>query len=205
MTTLLLIRHGMTDAIGRRLTGRMPGVPLNQLGRKQVRSLAERLRSLPLAAVYASPLERTRETAGAVALPHGREVVLREGLIESEFGELSGRTMAELESDVDWRRFNSHRSGTRVPGGEHLFEIQARMVSELLWIRDRHPEQVVAVVSHADPLRAALCAFTGISVDLMHRLELSPAGVSVLFLTRDLVSLRALNDTGTISTELVAP
>jgi probable phosphoglycerate mutase len=198
MTTLLLIRHGMTDAVGRRLTGRLPGVPL---GRKQVLALAERLRSLPLAAIYASPLERTMETARAVAEPHGLEVIPDEAVIESDFGELSGRTMTELESVPEWKRFNTHRSGTRVPGGEHMLEVQARVTSALLRIRDAHPERVVAVVSHADPLRGALCALAGISIDLMQRIELSPAGVSVVWLTRDAVSVRSINDTGAVSIE----
>jgi probable phosphoglycerate mutase len=199
MTTLLLIRHGMTDAVGRRLTGQLPGIPLNELGRDQVRAVSGRLQTLPLAAIYASPLERTLETAQAIAGPHRLEVIARPSLIESDFGEWTGRTLAELDPDPEWTRFNRQPSATRIPGGEHIFEIQARMTGELLSIRDAHPEQVVAVVSHADPLRAALCGFLGLSIDYMQRIELSPAGVSVLRLTRDAVCVRSINDIGTVS------
>jgi probable phosphoglycerate mutase len=196
MTTLLLIRHGMTDAVGRQLTGRLGGVHLNEQGRTEVEALSARLRSTPLAAVYASPLERAMETARAVAQPHALEVIPREALLESDFGTWSGRMLADLDTDVEFRRFNSNRSGTCPPAGEHMSVIQARMVNELLRIRDAHPDQSVAVVSHGDPLRAVICAFAGISIDLMQRLEISPASVSVLRLTPDSVSLLRLNDTG---------
>jgi len=196
MTTLLLIRHGMTDAVGRRLTGRMPGIYLNEQGKREVEALAVRLEKTPLAAIYASPLERTQETARAIAAERQLDIISREGLVESDFGDWSGRLLADLAVDIGWKRFNDNRSSTPAPGGEHMTEIQARMGRELLRIRDAHPDQTVAVVSHADPLRAALCLFLGISVDLLGRLEISTASVTTLRLTPDSVSLQRLNDTG---------
>lgn len=158
--------------------------------------MADRLRDVPLAAVYASPLERTLETARAVAAARQLEVIPREALIESDFGDWTGRTLVELDPDLGWQRFNRNRSGTAPPAGEHMSVIQARMASELIRIRDEHPDQTVAVVSHADPLRAVLCLFLGMSVDFMQRFELSTASVSVLRLTADSVNLLKLNDTG---------
>jgi len=196
MTTLLLIRHGMTDAVGRRLTGRLPGVHLNEQGKREVEALAKRLQNTPLSAVYSSPMERTLETARAIASPHELEVVQREALIESDFGDWSGRLLVDLDRDEGWRRFNGNRSGSPPPAGEHMTTIQARMAEELVRIRDAHDDQTVAVVSHGDPLRAALCLFVGISIDLMQRIELSTASVSTLRLTRDSVTLLRLNDTG---------
>ena len=196
MTTLLLIRHGMTDAVGRRLTGRLPGVHLNEQGKREVEALAKRLQNTPLSAVYASPMERTLETAQAIASPHELEVVARDALIESDFGDWSGRLLVDLDRDEGWRRFNHHRSGSPPPGGEHMTTIQARMAAELVRIRDAHDDQTVAVVSHGDPLRAALCLFLGISIDLMQRIEVTTASVTTLRLTRDSVTLLRLNDTG---------
>jgi probable phosphoglycerate mutase len=196
MTTLLLIRHGMTDAVGRLLTGRLAGVLLNEQGKREVEALGHRLRGLPLAAIYASPLERAQETARAIAAHHELDVLPRPDLNESDFGDWSGRLLSELDGDAGWQRFNANRSSTPAPRGEHMTEIQARVGRELLKIRDAHPDRTVAVVSHADPLRAALCLFLGISVDLMQRFELSPASVSTLHLTPDSVSLLRLNDTG---------
>jgi broad specificity phosphatase PhoE len=196
MTTLLLIRHGMTDAVGRRLTGRLPGVHLNEQGKREVEALAKRLQNTPLSAIYSSPMERTLETARAIASPHELEVVEREALIESDFGDWSGRLLVDLDRDQSWLRFNANRSGSPPPGGEHMTAIQARMADELVRIRDAHDDQTVAVVSHGDPLRAALCLFMGISIDLMQRIEIGTASVSTLRLTRDSVTLLRLNDTG---------
>jgi probable phosphoglycerate mutase len=196
MTTLLLIRHGMTDAVGRRLTGRLPGVHLNEQGKREVEALAKRLQNTPLSAIYSSPMERTLETARAIASHHELEVVEREALIESDFGDWSGRLLVDLDRDQSWLRFNGNRSGSPPPGGEHMTAIQARMADELVRIRDAHDDQTVAVVSHGDPLRAALCLFMGISIDLMQRIELGTASVSTLRLTRDSVTLLRLNDTG---------
>jgi probable phosphoglycerate mutase len=141
-------------------------------------------------------MERTLETARAIASPHELEVVQREALIESDFGDWSGRLLVDLDRDEGWRRFNGNRSGSPPPAGEHMTTIQARMAEELVRIRDAHDDQTVAVVSHGDPLRAALCLFVGISIDLMQRIELSTASVSTLRLTRDSVTLLRLNDTG---------
>jgi broad specificity phosphatase PhoE len=196
MTTLLLIRHGMTDAVGRRLTGRLPGVQLNEQGKREVEALAKRLQSVPLSAVYSSPMERTLQTAQAIALPHQLEVIERAALIESDFGDWSGRLLVDLDRDEGWQRFNGNRSGSPPPGGEHMTTVQGRMAEELVRIRDAHDDQTVAVVSHGDPLRAVLCLFLGISIDLMQRIEVTTASVSVLRLTRDSVTLLRLNDTG---------
>lgn len=200
MTTVLLIRHGMTDAVGKRLVGRLPGIPLNEQGRREVQALSERLRDLPLAAIYASPIERTQETARAIAAPHGLEVQTRDGLVEVDFGDWTGRLLVDLVDDPVWQRWHAgSRMQTAIPGGEHMVEIQRRMVAEVLRVRDIHRDQIVALVSHGDPVRSALCAFAGIPLDLLQRLEISTASVSVIRLTPSGVSVLRLNDTGPIT------
>ena len=99
MTTLLLIRHGMTDAVGRRIVGWMPGVGLNDIGEHQAALLGRELRGMKLDAVISSPLERAALTALAIARPQGLEVEYREGLGEVRFGDWTGKTLAELEAD----------------------------------------------------------------------------------------------------------
>jgi probable phosphoglycerate mutase len=193
----LLVRHGSTDAVGRRLTGRLPGVSLDQAGRREVAALAEGLSSWPLAAVYSSPLERARETALALAAPHRLEIIERAALNELELGEWSGATLADLDADPGFGRFNHFRAGTRPPGGEHIVEVEARMVTEVLRLRERHPEQLVAVVGHADPLRCVLAFFLGIPLSNSQSLRLSPGTASLLELGREGVCLHFLNDPGT--------
>jgi len=200
MTTVLLIRHGLTDAVGHRLVGRLEGFSLNEQGRREVEALSERLRDVRLSAIYASPLERTQETARAVAAPHGLEVQTRDGLVEVDFGEWTGKYLSELADDAGWRLWNAGgRMLGPIPGGEHIVEFQRRMVAEVLRVRDAHPGQIVALVSHGDPIRAALCAFAGIPLDLLQRVEISTASVSVLRFTATGVAVARVNDTGPLA------
>jgi broad specificity phosphatase PhoE len=180
MTTFLLIRHGNTDALGKRIAGSQPGWPLNQSGRTQVTNLAQRLSTRPLQAVYTSPLERAVETAEAIARMHGLTPRRQEELGEIKFGEWEGKTIAMLEEDPDWRRFNVSRGTVRPPGGEHMKEAQARMVACLDYLRTRHDAETVAVVSHADPLRSVIAQYLAIPLEMTLRFEINPASVSIV-------------------------
>jgi len=180
MTTFLLIRHGMTDAVGKTITGRLPGVHLNEVGQKQADDLPSRLRRWKIDAIYSSPLERTLETAAPVARRLGLNVMKSEALSEVDFGEWSGMTLDELDQRPDWRLYNTFRSSTRAPGGELATEAQTRMVEQLTRYSRQHPEQIVAVFSHADTIRFALAHFLGMPTDLMHRIEIRPASISVI-------------------------
>lgn len=180
MTTFLLIRHGMTDAVGQVMTSHEPGIALNAEGRRQVASLPARLGDIPVAAIYASPLERTMDTARVVAEARGMTVSVEPRFIEVEFGAWTGRRFADLGTDPAWRLYNDYRGVTRPPGGESLLDVQHRAVNALLELQGRHPGDVVVVVSHADTLRALLMYFLSVPVDFVQRLELSPARISVL-------------------------
>ncbi|MFL5574996.1 MAG: histidine phosphatase family protein [Gemmatimonadaceae bacterium] len=196
MTTFLLVRHATCDPVGRSLAGRAPGVRLDADGRAQAHRLAARLAAAPLAAVYSSPLERARETAAAIAERAGVAVETHDGLTELDVGAWTGRTFAELAPDDLWRRFNSFRGGTRPPRGELMLEAQARAVAALLGLRDRHPSGVVAAVSHADVIKGIVAHVAGIPLDLTHRLEVSPASVSVVTIDAEGARLLRLNETG---------
>jgi probable phosphomutase (TIGR03848 family) len=182
MTMFLLIRHALCDPVGQSIAGRQPGVHLNEAGQIQSRKLAERLDGLALDAVYSSPLERAMETAGPVGQRHHLEVQTALGLNEVDFGEWTGRTLAELEQLPAWRWFNSFRSGSTIPGGETMAEVLSRSLRELDRLRERHPDPgaLVAVVSHGDVLRMLVVHALGMSADLLQRVELSPASVSLL-------------------------
>ena len=180
MTTFFLIRHGLTDDVGRALSGTRAGVHLNAAGRAQAARLAERLAHVPFDAVIASPLERAQETAAPIAARH-RLVVETVGAIgEFQFGDWTGREIATLGDDPAWRQFNSVRSLTPAPSGELMLDVQQRGVSALLDLHARFPDGRIAVVSHGDVIRAALLFFLGMPLDLVHRLELSPARVSIV-------------------------
>jgi broad specificity phosphatase PhoE len=194
MTTFLLIRHGMTDAVGNYLAGWAAGVHLNERGREQVDQVGRNLASLRLDAVYSSPLERARETAEAIAIHHGCVVQLRARLGEVRFGDWTGRSIAELEAgDAGWRAWNSYRGTSRTPNGESYLELQDRVVSTLMAIAHDHPNGLIVVVSHADALRAALIQFLGMPGDFCLRLDVRPASVSVLQITEGEPRVAAVN------------
>jgi probable phosphomutase (TIGR03848 family) len=180
VTTFLLIRHAMFDAVGKVLAGRRPGCHLNDAGRSQVVELCDLVTQWNVGRVYSSPLERAWETAGPLAERFGLMPVVAEELSELDFGTWTGRTFQELASDPQWALFNSYRSGTRVPGGELMLETQARIVGFMLRLRDEHPGETVALVSHGDVIRAALAFHLGMPLDLFGRIEISPASVSVV-------------------------
>jgi broad specificity phosphatase PhoE len=198
MTTFLLVRHGDTDAVGKTIAGAQPGWGLNQLGRTQVASLADRLSRRPLRAVYTSPLQRAVETAEPIAEKHRLTPLPLEELGEVRFGAWEGKTMQMLDAEPDWRRFNVSRSTVRPPGGELMIETQARMVAQLEYLCGRHPDQTVAVVSHADPLRSVVAHYLAIPIDMIMRFEISPASVTVVERAKWGTRVLCVNETGDI-------
>jgi probable phosphomutase (TIGR03848 family) len=196
MTTFLLIRHGSCDPVGKSIAGRAPGIHLNDTGRAQATALAERLAAVPVAAVYSSPLERAQETAAPLAARQGKSVTIVPELVELDFGEWTGRTLAELHEAAGWREFNAFRSGTRIPGGELMSEVQSRAVGALERLARSHPDATVAAVSHGDVIRAILTYFLGMPLDLLQRIEIDPTSVSVLRLDRFGPAVLRMNGTG---------
>jgi probable phosphoglycerate mutase len=198
VTLLLLIRHGANDWVHGRLAGWTPGVHLNDIGRAQAAALAARLSMLPLDAIYTSPLDRTVETAQAIAGPRGMPLRLVEGLGEVKYGEWQGAELKELYKHELWPGVQFYPSGTRFPGGETLGEAQMRMVATLDGLRAQHPKGIFAVVSHADIIKLAVAYYIGMHIDLFQRLEISPCSVSAIFFTPMGPRLLAYNDTGSL-------
>ncbi len=195
---LVLARHAVTAQTGPLLTGRAPGVDLSDEGRRQAEALGERLARLPVAAVYASPIERTMQTAGAVAVRHGLEVRVLEGVLEADYGEWTGGRIADLAKTDLWKVVQRAPSRARFPNGESLTEMQARMVSALETVVAAHPGELVVVVSHADPIKAAIAHFTGVHLDLFQRVVVSPASVTAFELGPHGVAMLKCNDTGSL-------
>jgi probable phosphoglycerate mutase len=182
MTMFLLIRHALCDPVGSSIAGRQPGIHLNAQGVRQAQDLAERLAGLSLVGVYSSPLERAMETARPIGLRQNLEVQQSPGFTEVNFGDWTGKQLAELDQLPAWRRFNQFRSGSRIPGGESMSEVLVRSLRELDRLRELHPASnaLVAIVSHGDVLRMVVTHALGMPTDLLHRLELGPASVTLL-------------------------
>ena len=203
-TRLVLARHAVTAQTGPLLSGRAPGIDLSDTGREQAKVLGERLAGLPVAVIYASPIERTTQTAEAVAQHHGLVVQPLPGVIEADYGEWTGGKLAELAKTDLWKTVQRAPSRARFPGGESLAEMQTRMVTTLEAVVARHPGELVVVVSHADPIKAAIAHYTGVHLDLFQRIVVSPASVTVFELSTHGAAMVKCNDTGSLD-ELLPP
>jgi probable phosphoglycerate mutase len=199
MTTLLLVRHGHTDAAGKRLTGRAPGVHLNELGRRQAERLVERLDGVRIDAIVSSPLERCRETAAPLAKARGRAVDVGRAWIEVGYGEWTGRSISQLRRTKLWRRVMFAPSNVRFPGGESLLEVQGRAVDATLDIAARHARGTVVVVSHADVIRLLVAHVAGMHADHLQRLSIDTASITAVSISDGFPRLLTLNDTADLA------
>jgi len=194
-----LVRHGHTDAAGKRLTGWAAGVHLNETGRQQAEHLIKRLDGIRLDAIYSSPLERCRETAAPLAKARRLSVHIRRRLIETGYGEWTGRSIAQVRKTKLWRTVERVPSAMRFPGGESLLEVQARAVDEINRIAQAHPKGVVVVVSHADPIRLVIAQVAGADVDHLHRLVVDTCSITAVSLDDAVPRLLKVNDTGDLA------
>ena len=196
MTTFLLIRHGAHVVGGGTIAGRSGEAVLSDAGIAQAARMAERVANVPLAAIYASPVVRTQQTARALADRVGLPVQTADELAEIDYGNWTGRTLEELRTIDRWRHWNTFRSGARVPGGERMLEVQSRAVHLMLDLRARHDGQAVALVSHGDVIKAALAHFLGTPLDLFQRIEISLTSVSVVAIGDHGPWVLGVNNTG---------
>jgi probable phosphoglycerate mutase len=180
-TTVLFVRHGQTPTTGAVLPGRAKGLHLADAGKEQAEKVAERLKALKtIDAIYASPLERTRETAAPIAKARGLKVVADKGLLECDFGEWTGRQLKDLMKLPEWATVQRYPSGFRFPGGESFAEMQARITGAVAALVGRHPGGTIVCVSHADPIKAAVASALGTHLDLFQRINISPCSITTI-------------------------
>ena len=182
VTTVLLVRHGRTPTTGKRLPGQAPGLHLSEEGRAQADRVAERIAAMPRppVAVYASPLERARETAGPIARALGLRVRRERDLIDLDVGSWEGMSLTRAARRPEWATVQRWPSGFRFPGGESFAELAARAGDAVLRLVAAHGGETIVAVSHADPIRAVLAVAAGVPVDLFQRLTVAPCSVSAV-------------------------
>ncbi|MER8482124.1 histidine phosphatase family protein [Mesorhizobium sp. M1322] len=180
-TTFFLIRHAAHDNVGDYLAGRMAGVCLGDTGKAQALRLAGHMAPKPLAAICCSPRERTLETAKPIAVACSPDkITICQELDEIDFGAWSGKTFEELNQDADWRVWNSRRQQARTPGGETMLDVQQRVTSLMQQLRKRYQNQSVALVSHADVIKAAVCKVLGLPLGDCFRFDIDPASITTV-------------------------
>ena len=203
-TLVLMVRHGQTPTTGAVLPGRAKGLHLTDKGVAQAQRAGERIAALnKVAAVYASPMERTQETAAPIAKACGKRVRTHKGLIEADFGQWTGRKLSQLRKLPEWRTVQRNPSAFRFPKGESFPEMQARMVGAIGELVARHPGETIVAVSHADTIKAAVASAMGTHLDLFQRIVVSPCSVSAVLYTVDGPIVLAVNSTGDDLTSLV--
>ena len=192
-----MVRHGQTPTTGKILPGRAAGLHLAEAGVAQAHRVAERIAELPkIDAIYASPLERARETAAPIAKALKQRVKIDKGLLECDFGDWTGAELSKLMKLPEWSTVQKAPSTFRFPNGESFTEMQTRMVSALGRIRAAHPGGTVVCVSHADPIKAAVAHAMGTHIDLFQRIVIGTCSVSAVAYTGHGPIVLTVNSTG---------
>lgn len=199
-TTILLVRHGTTATTGSILPGRAPGLHLSEMGQSQASELAERIKELARkpTAIFTSPLERAKETALPIAEALRLRPLIDRGLLECDFGAWTGKKLATLSRRVEWRAVQNAPSTFRFPEGESFSEMQQRMWSTLERLAKRHRNRTIVVVSHADPIKAAVTYAQGVPLDLFQRTVISPCSLSAITFTDSTPIVLCVNNTGSL-------
>jgi probable phosphomutase (TIGR03848 family) len=211
VTLVLLVRHGLTAGTGTVLTGRTPGIPLDDRGREQAAALAARLAVVPLDAIVTSPLERCRQTADAIAAArNGHPVAVHsdEQVAEVKYGDWTGKPLKRLARDPMWRVVQTHPSAVRFPGadGESMPDVQHRAVQAVRdWNARLGANAVYVICSHGDVIKSVIADSLGMHLDMFQRIQVDPCSLTVIRYTPVRPFLLRMNDTGGTVGNLVRP
>jgi probable phosphomutase (TIGR03848 family) len=211
VTLVLLVRHGLTAGTGTVLTGRTPGIPLDDRGREQAAALAARLAAVPLDAIITSPLERCRQTAGAIASArNGHPVAVQEDerLAEVRYGDWTGKPLKRLAKEPLWRVVQAHPSGAAFPGedGESMPDVQHRAVGAVReWNARLGRDATYLICSHGDVIKSLIADSLGMHLDLFQRIQVDPCSLTAIRYTPFRPFLVRMNDTGGTVSGLVKP
>ena len=197
MTQILLIRHAVNDYVKTgKLAGWTPGVHLNDDGKAQAEALGKRLADAPLKHLYASPLERTMETAQAIVQHHKNlEIDQNLEIAEVKYGDWEGKKISSLQGRKMWSVVQEYPSRAYFPNGETMRGVQVRVVDEIERMVVKHPNQMIAIVFHADLIKMALAHYLGMHLDNFQRIMVSPASISMLVIGHSRPYIATMNDT----------
>lgn len=195
------MRHGATATTGTILPGRAPGLHLSERGIAQAEAVAVRLGELTKkpVALYVSPLERARETAAPIAKVLKLRPFIDRGLLECDFGTWTGKKLSLLSRKAEWKTVQNSPSTFRFPDGESFGEMQQRVWSTLEKLARTHRGRAIVVVSHADPIKAAVTYAQGVPLDLFQRTVISTCSVSAIGFTSGGPVVLTVNSTASLS------
>jgi probable phosphoglycerate mutase len=195
MTVLFLIRHASNDYLKEnRFAGWIPGIHLDAQGQREADALARRLQHISIHAIYSSPLERAIDTANAVAQCQKLDVQIVQELGDTRIGEWEGKLIKDVESTDTWKQLRTQPVGVHIGGGESIDEVQKRMIAAIDHIVAKHPQQIVAVCSHADPIKSVVAHYLKMDLNEFQRIAINPASVTVFTFSEQGPLLFRLND-----------
>ena len=175
MTTVYLVRHAKSVGNTERIFQGRSNLGLSAEGQAQLPQLAERFRTIPLQAVYSSPLARAMQTAAAVAHYHKLSIQPDEGLCEISAGKWEMQLFADLpvKFPEEWRYCTEDEAHFQAPGGESIVQVYERMSNTIDRIAAQNDGKTIAVVSHGCALRCYLCHALGIPLEQISQIPLS--------------------------------
>jgi broad specificity phosphatase PhoE len=193
MNTFIFVRHGQSTAT-EYIAGRT-SVSLSEQGRMEAERTAALLSVIKIDKLISSPLQRTMETAGYISKACGLGIEVMDDFIEVEFGEWTGRTFKDLKNESSWNNWNYFRSGATPPGGETMLSAQNRMINGIIKLQHKYPDQTIAVVSHGDPIRTVFLYYLAMPLDMVLRIRINTASVSILRLFENSAAVLCYNYT----------
>jgi probable phosphomutase (TIGR03848 family) len=208
--TVILLRHGRsTSNTAHVLAGRSEGVDLDDKGREQAAELVDRIGDLPIRAVVCSPQLRCRRTVEPLAAALGIEAKVDDRFAEVDYGEWTGRKIADLVNEPMWGVVQAHPSAAVFPGGEGLAQVQARAVAAVRDHDTRLAEQhggdaLWLACTHGDVIKAVVADALGLHLDGFQRVSADPASMSVIRYTRLRPFVLHVNHTGSRLTSALA-
>jgi probable phosphomutase (TIGR03848 family) len=206
VTTLLLVRHGLTRLTGPVLAGWTPGLHLDERGTDQAARLAERLRPVPLAAIVTSPLERCLDTVAPITAGRDLEPVVDDRLGEARYGDWTGQELKRLVRDPLWKVVQSAPSAVTFPNGEAMRDVQTRSLAAIRdWNSRLGADVTWLACSHADVIKGIVADALGLHLDQFQRIAIGPASLTVIRYRGVTATVERVNDLGGSVAELLPP
>lgn len=199
-TQILLVRHAINEYVATgKLAGRLDGVHLNDDGKLQAKALGERLADAPIKHIYHSNLDRTQETAEAIHAHHPQVPLdVNDGILEVDYGDWQDKKIKDLRKRKMWEVIQEYPTRAYFPNGESMRAVQNRVIDEIESLVQKHPNQMITLVFHADLIKMTVAHYLGVHLDNFQRVVISPASISTLILGHSRPFIGNVNDTAHI-------
>ncbi len=196
MDSIIFLRHGQAENNTKRmLSGRSPGVPLTTKGIKQAQDTAKFLKGHKIAHIYSSPIERAHETARIAADYNGIPLTIDERLVELDMGSFTGSKYDEIMEKHGNVFLKFYQNDPEIPkyGVETFDHLGKRVLDMIEYVRNKHPGESVVLVTHMDPIKAAVSYAMNLNAESIHDFVIANASLTILGMEGKTTWIRAIN------------